>query len=455
MKTDLQSHHARKIVNDSMPGNSTGVPGDPAQDDFFSEAELLGFKPEAAERTLKHALAEIREFIREKKWEDAVSIFHPVEEKFPEIVEYDLDVGLREQIGFVLGQLKKFDEAMAQLEICLKKDPDNFHLHSSLAYTAYNSIYAAKNREIFLSGKLREERIRLAHRHFQEAQQLRPDGITNFYRQGMLYKQIEGKTEKALPLFERAVSNWDRLEPAEQEARHQEKKNFIKALYQYSSALLEKGRMKSALEAIKRCLSEDEKTNYISLCFKYYALGKVNFHMGMYNPAKNALLFAMQCDSNRPEDFVCELLAKTYLALDNPNRALEIVKKVPEKFRRPYFRWTEADVWIALENLPRAKKVLVECLDKDARSKHKTLIRLSRINYMLGDFTASLRSAEEAGRFFYEKWGNILDDSLFWQSVNAYRLGDTAKALSHARELKSINSRYPKLRLLLEKLEAS
>lgn len=41
---------ARKIVNDSMPGNSTGVPGDPAQDDFFSEAELLGFKPEGTEQ---------------------------------------------------------------------------------------------------------------------------------------------------------------------------------------------------------------------------------------------------------------------------------------------------------------------------------------------------------------------------------------------------------------------
>ena len=337
----------------------------------------------------------------------------------------------------------------------MKNEPDNFHIHSSLAYTAYNSIYAAKNREIFLSGKLKEDRIQLAHRHFQEAQRLRPDGITNFYRHGMLFGQIEGKTEKALPLFERAVINWDSLEPAEKEARHQEKKNFIKALYQYAGALLEKGRIKLSLECIKRCLSEDEKTNYISLCFKYYALGKINFYTGMYNQAKDALLFALQCDANRPEDFVCELLARTYLALSNPNRALEIVKKVPEKLRRPYFRWTESDVWIALKDIGNAKKVLTECIDKDARSKHKTLIRLAKINYMLGDFSASLKSAEEAGRFFSEKWGNVLDDALFWQAVNSYRLGDLASALNHALELKAINSRYPKLRLLLEKLEAS
>ena len=101
--------------------------------------------------------------------------------------------------------------------------------------------------------------------------------------------------------------------------------------------LLDKGRAEAALEAVKRCLTEDEKTNYLSLCYKYYALGKVNFHLGRYNPARDALLFAMQCDGKRPEDFVCELLAKTYLYLGNAGRALEIIDKVPEKLRTPLF----------------------------------------------------------------------------------------------------------------------
>jgi tetratricopeptide (TPR) repeat protein len=279
-------------------------------DEFLNFDDLGGFKQDAAKRCLKQAVADIEELIRESKWEDAVSLFHPVEDKFPELMIHDLDIGLREKVAFALGHLKKYDEAISQLDLCLRKDPENFHLHASMAYTAYDSLYAAKNREIFLAGKLREQRIRLAHRHFDAARHLRPDGVTNAYRQGMLYRQIENKPDPALPLFAQAVENWDRLEPVQQEARHQEKKNFIKALFQLSGSLLEIGKPEKALPYIKRCLVEDEKTNYLSLCFKYFALGKVNFHLRQFNPAKDALLFALQCDGGQSPDFVCELLGR-------------------------------------------------------------------------------------------------------------------------------------------------
>jgi len=127
-------------------------------------------------------LTEINELIRDKRWEDAVALFHPLDEKSPDLVTGHLDVPLREKIGFVLGQLKKYDEAIKELGTGIQKDPDNFMLHSSLAYNAYNSLYAAKNRETFLGGKIKEDRIRLAHRHFQKAQQLRPDGVTSLRR---------------------------------------------------------------------------------------------------------------------------------------------------------------------------------------------------------------------------------------------------------------------------------
>ena len=55
---------------------------------------------------------EINEVIRDKKWEDAVALFHPLDEKFPDLVTGHLNVPLREKIGFVLGQLKKYDEAL-------------------------------------------------------------------------------------------------------------------------------------------------------------------------------------------------------------------------------------------------------------------------------------------------------------------------------------------------------
>ena len=276
MNTQIQTVH-NKIV-DKVKEQQNNI----IEDEFLNLEGLLAFKRDAGEKLLRQTLLEISELIREKKWEDAIALCHPVEEKFPELLTCQLETPLREKVGFVLGQLKRFDEAIKELNLCIQKDPENFMLHNSIAYTTYNSLYAAKNREIFLSGKIKEERIRLAHRHFQEAQRLRPDGITNFYREGMLYKQLEDKIEKALPLFKQAVANWDKLDHAEKEARHQERKNFIKALFQLSSALLKRSRVREALQAIKRCLAEDEKSNYLSLLYKYFALGKVNFHQGLF-----------------------------------------------------------------------------------------------------------------------------------------------------------------------------
>jgi len=423
-----------------------------AGDEFLNLEEYLGIKQDAAKRNMKQAVMEINELIREKKWEDAVSLFHPLDEKFPDLVAGHLDVPLREKIGFVLGQLKKYDEFLKELGIGIQKDPNNFMLNTSIAYTAYNSQYAVKNREIFLGGKIKEDRINLAHRHFRKAQQLRPDGVTNFYRQGMLYKQLENKPEKAFPLFQKAVINWDRLEESEKEARHQERKNFIKGLYHLSGTLLDKGAGKEALETIKRCLAQDEKTNYLSLLYKYFALGKVCFHLGRFTEAKEALLFALQCEFHGTVDFVCELLDRTYLALGNTRRTMEVIQKVPENKRRSYYRWTEADVWCAEGNPEKAKQVLIACQEKDNRSRHKSLIRLAKIEYLLHDFQACVKYAEDAGRFFTEKWGNIYDESLFWQSASALRLDKIGRAQTIAQELRDINPRFPKLDVLLEKV---
>ncbi len=303
------------------------------EDEFLSLDDLVPVNHEAAERSLKRLLSEIEELIREKKWEDAVSIFYPVEEKQPELIEYGLDVRLRSKVAFALGHLKRFDEAIKELSLCVQKEPGIFMYHSSLAFSAYNSLFAATNREIFLRGRARADRIELAHRHFRKSQELRPEGVTNFYRQGMLYRKIERKTEKALPLFERAVSNWDRMDEKEKESRHQERKNFVKALYQLASCMLE---------------------------------------------------------------------------MDMPAKAQE----------------------------------------RDSRSRHKTLIRLTKIEYSTGNFVGAMKCAAVAGRFFQEKWGNPYYKGMFWEALCAYRLGHKDRAMELAMELKAHSPHYPKLDLL-------
>jgi len=196
-------------------------------------------KKEALERSLRRTLSDLEELFRENRWEDALVVVYPLEEKMPEMVESGMDCEVRAKAAFALGQIGRFDEAIHELTLCVEKEPDRFLYHSSLAYTAYNSLYAGMNREIFLRGRPRMERIALAHAHFRKAQELRPRGVTNFYREGMLFKQIERKTEKSIPLFERAAGNWENMEESEKKERMRERKNYVKSLYQLASALLE------------------------------------------------------------------------------------------------------------------------------------------------------------------------------------------------------------------------
>ena len=449
MPAQLQEALKQAVGNQTFPK----AEGNVQEDTFFSLDDLVPVKKDAAQRSLKRVLSEMEELIREKKWEDAVAIFYPVEEKQPELAANGMDIPLRAKTAFALGQLQRFDDAIGELTRCINEDPGNFYHHSSLAYTAYNSLFAAQNRDVFLSGKARSGRIDLAHRHFRRSQELRPTGVTNFYREGMLYLKIEGKSEKALPLFQKAVSCWDNLSDDERKARRQQRKNFVKALYRFSGVLLNKGDGLWALKTMNRVLSEDEKSGYLSLVFKYFALGKIHFHLNHFNKARDALLFAVQSGTRNNNDFVHELLSRTYLAMGNPERALEAILKIPERRRRPYCRWTEADVFCALKRYEQAKNTLLKSAERDNRSRHKSLIRLVKIAYAENHFQQAMTHAADADRFFREKWGNRFFEGIFWQAVCAYRLGRNGEALATARELRSLKPDYPKLDALLERLE--
>ncbi|MEJ5359429.1 MAG: tetratricopeptide repeat protein [Desulfobacterales bacterium] len=424
-------------------------------DEFLSPETIVQARRNAAERSQRLALAEIEEMSRENRWQDILAAFFPLQEKLPELADEGLDSAVRERIAFALGQLGRFDEAIAELQICVGRDPENFHAHSSLAYTAYNSLYAAKNRQILLAGRHRAERIRLAHQHFQAAQALRPDGVTVFYREGMLWKQIEGKADKALPLFQKAVANWESLADEERERRHQERKNYVKALYQLASTLCAVERPKAALPVLKKCIAEDEQSGHLSLLHKHFALGKVYFLLNRLEEARDALQFALRCRTEGPVDFVHELLGRVFLGLNEPAKALEAVRQVPEKARRPYVRWTEADALCSLKRWSEAREVLRRALERDGRSRHKTLIRLCQIEYLLGETSKAFGHAAEADRFFREQWGNPSADALFWMAACALKSGDRDKARSLAEELQAYRPGYEKLDLLLSKTQGS
>lgn len=420
------------------------------EDEFFTKEALVSVKKDVAARQEKRIFNDIEEMTRAGRWEDILSLYYPVEEKIPELLEHGMAQRVREKVAFALGQVKRFDEAIACLQTCVEADPENFYTRSSLAYTAYNSLYAAKNREIMLTGGLRAERIRLAHENFEKACSIRPDEVTSFYRRGMLYKQIENKIEQSAPLFEKAVTNWEQLSHEEREKRHQQKKNYVKALYQMASCRLEAGDPGQALSLIQRCLSEDETSGHLSLVFKYFALGKIHFNAGSFPEARDALLFAVKSGKagQQPIDFVYELLARNYLAMAHPERALEFIQMVPEKARRPYVRWTEADAHCALAQYDKARQVLQKSLERDNRSRHKSLIKLARLEYGLANFEQVAKRAEQADQFFREKWGNPCLDGLFWASAAALRSGNKDRAIRLADELNAHAPYYPGLKKL-------
>ncbi|RLB07406.1 MAG: hypothetical protein DRG59_06445 [Deltaproteobacteria bacterium] len=425
------------------------------EDDFLTFDDIIHAKKDVMEKGLKLTISEVNELFKENRWEDALALIYPVDEKFPEIVKSGNDTEIRAKAAFALGQLMRFDEAISELTICVEREPENFLYNSSLAYTAYNSLYAANNREIFLRGKPRQERIELAHKYFGKAQELRPDGITNYYREGMLYKQIEGKTRKSVYLFETAVKNWKVLDEENKKARSQERKNYVKSLYQLASCLVNLDLPNRALKFLNECISEDEESNYICPLFKYFALGKVYYRLGKFEKARDALNFALSCNTKQFPDYVYELLARVLLAMDEPQNALETINKIPERKRRPYCRWTESDILCALRDFDGARKILLRATERDNRSRHKTLVRLAKIEYINGNFEKSGEYAREAGKFFHEKWGGILGDALFWEAVSAYRLGDYTRAKKLTTDLRDFNPRYPKLQQLLQKLEQS
>lgn len=463
-----QATHDGEPVREIPPDPNACSPGAPSAEQTAeaasSEADLLtslaalGVNEERLKAERRRAIGEISALRAENRWEDILSLFHPVEEKNPELVASGRATAIRGEVAFALGHLGRFDEAIALYHLCVEEEPDNFHHHSGLAYTAYDSLYAARGRQIVLHPEERKARIELAHRHFAAAQSLRPNRVTNYYRQGMLYKSIQGKKEEALPLFAAAVRNWEAYSAEEMKARHQERKNYVKALYQLASCELDAGKPSRALETLNRCLLEDEEPGFFSTVHKYFALGKVRFELGDMEASVQALSFAASQAVPEEDDYVFELLARVHLCRGDGDKAWEAVNRVPLKRRRPYFRWTEAEVLIARGEWERARKVLVEAAERDRRGRHKALLRLARLEFRLCRYDQCLKWAKDADSFFRNQFQNPCGDGLFWQAAAFLRLGRLDEAENAARKLAKYMPRHPhlgRLRDLIAKATAA
>lgn len=407
---------------------------------------------EKLKQTFGRLWAEVELLRSEARWQEMVDLLHPAEERFPELVEAGFGPTLWGEACFALTQLKRYDAALELAKRCVLECPEDVQAHARLAYVAYDSLYAAKNRELLLHPEERKARIELAHKHFAKAQTLRPDSVTQFYRQGMLYKAIQSKPERALPLFRTAVKNWDALSDEDKKARHQERKNAIKALYQWASCLLALGNAQQAVEVLNRCLEEDQASQYLATVHKYYALGKVHYMAANYEEAEKALRFAaMQADA-ADHDYVFELWARTALAQNRPEEAQKVLEKIPAGRRRPYVLWTEADILAAQGRLDQAKGVLKRAAEKDRRGRHRAFMRLAKIAFRQNETKECLKWAREANSFCQRTYQNPHDEALFWEAAALYRAGRCKEAWQTASELALLRPNFPHLRELKRRI---
>ncbi|NLV95730.1 MAG: hypothetical protein GX043_00115 [Desulfovibrionales bacterium] len=420
-------------------------------DPFAALADSFG-AAEQAHHLQDRIQSEIRVLESQNRWQDIVDLFYPVTEHAPQLCAHDLDIPVRYSLAFSLGHLNRFDQALDELRLCVAHDPNNFRYRSSMAYTLMSSLRAAAAREIILSGQVKKTRLQEAHEHFQAAQRILPDRVTAFYREGSLYKDFDRKNEKAIPLLAQAVRNWEEYSPETRQGRHQERKNAIKARYALASCLVAENQPAAALNHVQMVIKDDNQSNYLKNENKHFALGKVLYALHRYEEALKALEAASMFTNTTDGDYIQELSGRCYLALKQPDQGLACIERIPDKARRPYVRWTEADCLVALSRLDEAKNVLLAAAQRDRRGRHKALLRLARLAYSQNNFNDVALYAEKAVAFHLEVYSTPSADGLFWQAVAALRLNNRELAQNFERDLAAHRPFYPWLPKLRQAL---
>lgn len=442
-KQAAEAHAVDTITQTEQKARSVQV-----EDYNFEELAATGFLQNHAQRRLKAIRAELSELKAQNRWEDVVLLYHPLEQKEPEIVRCGMDLELRAELAFALCQLQRFEDAITQYKKCLEQAPNDFRLHSGMGFTLYNSLLAAKQKKVLLTPQEKKERITKANFHFKRAQELRPDSVTAYYRHGMLYKEVTSDQKKAIPLLEKAKSNWEQLSTEDKQKRHQEFKNYVKAMYSLASCYLSQNMPKNALEILSKCIQEDSEKNYISPQFKSFLMGKILFHLGKLNDTLETLTIALSQAKEDELDFILELKARTHLALGEYEEGLKAIGAIPKHKKRHYVIWTEADILTAMGKREEAKLLLEKSAERDRRSKHKALIRLAKICFLQEEYENSVGYAEAAVKFHYETYGTPDSEGLFWIAAAYIRLGDLKNAEKYMKELSDFNPYYPRLEAL-------
>ena len=444
---------AKIIGHVELPGQKELSKPDTNLDDFLSSQAASPWAHEAVQRDYDRLRAEIAELKIGNRWEDILVLLHPVAEKWPDLCDSGLDSELIRESGFVLCRLGRHDESMAVIKPLTVAEPDNALAWYNLGYAAYDSLYANRRDRSPMPHAKRRDLIKTAHHAFGRCQNLKPDSVAFFYRDAMVYKDFEDKLHQAIPVFERAVANYEKLSQEEKDTRHQQRPKYIRSMYHLASCFLKCGQPASSKILLDKVIVEDQNRNHMSPLFKHYAYAKTLHALGENKKALDHLeTAAARASQSDNIDYVFELSGRCALILKQITRAGKYIDHIPEYKRRPYIRWTEADILAARGRYSQAVQVLEKSAERDRRSRHKSLIRAARIYITVAEYEKGLDAAHRADMFCNDTYGNGSREAQFWAAACLYRLERYDEAETIISELIKYSFNYPNLKLLAESI---
>ncbi len=375
-------------------------------------------------------------------WEEILRAFYPLDQKRPDLPEGQERLLIMQETAFALSQTKRFSEAIDLLLQCQERDPRNYQVAASLGFNYYNALMSDKGREIRL-GEEKARYVEGADRWLRVAEELYPANVVDFYRHGMLYHHIlERKDNKACPLFEAAVANWESLSREERDRRHKDHKNYIKALYHLAKARMRLGRYAEAEQAARKCMEEDRETDHEEPVHKFYLLGRILLEAGREEEAVAHLKNAAHMRTKRPKDYVYYTLAVCLVRLERWDEALEWLAKVPPRYMKPHMKRLAGWIHYRTGHPEQAGSLLDEALREDSKGCHLTLVVMGRIFQDLGNWEQALQCFRKANQFKRKEFLNDHQEALFGEGQCLLRMGDREGAAEAFRKVLVLNDRH-------------
>ncbi len=398
-------------------------------------------------------LSQIAELKNKNAWTHITALFHPVETKLKHLCADCRFHELLSEVAFALSQLHQFEDAIRSIQRCLELYPDHYRYLSALGFNYYNALMAEKSREIRLGDK-RQHYIAMANDAFAQAEKMFPENVVDFYRHGMLYHHLSNTSDrKAVPLFLKAIDNWKQMNEEAQEARHKDRKNYIKALYHLAKSYIRLGDGEKAFDAIEECIREDEGSDYEEPVHKFYTAGKALLTAGDCTEAIKYLRVAANKKSSRPKDYIFEAIGRCCMHLKEYDQAAEWIERIPEKYRKPHMKRLYGSALGMLGKFDRARNQFREALRKDRQGRHKTLLSWGHLLMRRNEYAGALEKFEKANEERRKVYGDEYADALYYIGRCYAEQSNTEKAIEMFKKALSLDPRHANARQRLVLLQ--